>query len=133
MELHGIEVFFCSHKRCSPAVLPPSQRCDGHEGLGGCSQQGQQDHRECNTHTHTHTHKRVMSYSVILLVKCAVGKRLNLRLLIGDLFQEAAVCGGVTETSLVRSWCQCQHVAHSQTPSPQALVNEETNVQEHKR
>lgn len=51
VDIHGVEVYFCSHQCSFPAVLPPSQWCDRHEGLGGCSQQSQQNHCECHRRT----------------------------------------------------------------------------------
>lgn len=67
LHVHGIDFCFCSHQRSFSEVLPPSQRCDWHEGLGFCSQQGQQNHCEWNTHTCTLTwhHKHKGKLSVI--------------------------------------------------------------------
>lgn len=69
LDIHGIEVYFCSHQCSFPAVLPPSQRCDGHEGMGGCSQQSQQDHCEWNTRTHTHAQCSKNISSIVFVVK----------------------------------------------------------------
>lgn len=45
----GSRFLFVSHQCSFPAVLPPSQRCGRHEGVGGRSKQSQQDHCEQQT------------------------------------------------------------------------------------
>lgn len=126
VDIHGVEVYFCSHQCSFPAVLPPSQWCDRHEGLGGCSQQSQQNHCECHTHTsYTCTHKWCHNWMSLFDVWIEKGstssswQRICFHLSTGS-------CSSwrVDWNQFVLGWHARWHVDHKRPLKP--LVNEET-------